>query len=111
MPDFVTVINGQHSSGYWPPKETSTLASCTVSNSVKDSAVRRALAALVKGADFEVVYLTLLAVYILQESFVDREDEWRLIVDKAIFFLIRAGVPKPHKVISQFTLQVKAERR
>ena len=44
------------------------------------------------GTDIETVYLTLLAIYILQESFPDHEDEWQLIVAKAITFLEQAGI-------------------
>jgi len=44
------------------------------------------------GTDIETVYMTLLAIYILQESFPDHEDEWQLIVAKAYSFLDQAGI-------------------
>ena len=47
------------------------------------------------GADAEIVYLTLLAWYILEESFDDDEDQWRLIIGKAKTWLESVGVAKP----------------
>ena len=52
------------------------------------------------------VYLTLLALYILQESFADREDEWKLIAVKAKNWLVSAGVPRPKTYLKMFTLEL-----
>ena len=46
-----------------------------------------ALAGLTLTADIEIVYLTLFAIYILEEAFADREDEWSLIASNAKSFL------------------------
>ena len=59
------------------------------------------------GTDIETVYMTLLAIYILQESFPDHEDEWQLIVAKAISFLEQAGILKPDNLVKQFTILAK----
>ena len=54
----------------------------------------------------DIVYLTLLALYILQESFEDREDEWKLIATKAKNWLASAGVSKPKTYLKMFTLEL-----
>ena len=87
------------------------MASCTEQGSVEDEAVRQAIASInPTGTDIETVYLTLLAIYILQESFPDHEDEWQLIVAKAIAFLEQAGIEKPNNLVKQFTIAVKEEQ-
>ena len=40
----------------------------------------------------EQIYLTLLALFILQECFDDFADEWELIARKAKAFLLSAGI-------------------
>ena len=39
------------------------------------------------GADLTIIYLTLLALYILEEAFRDCEDEWQMIASKARDYL------------------------
>ena len=56
-----------------------------------------------------MVYLTLLAIYILQEGFPNDEDEWTMIVDKAIAFLKQAGLQKPATIVKKFSLVVLEE--
>ena len=78
-----------------------------MSNSTEDAKVRRALSSisLTGGANAEAVYLTLLALYILQECFDDYEDEWELIARKAKTFLQSSGVQKPDNLVKQFTIR------
>ena len=52
------------------------------------------------------VFVTLLAIYLLQEAFGDSEDEWTLLARKAKTYLKSVGVDKPDKLIKKFTLQV-----
>ena len=66
-----------------------------------------ALDSLVQAAIKEQVYVTLLAIYLLDEVFSDKEDEWRLLVRKAKAYLRSAGVEKPDRLIKKFTLQTK----
>lgn len=42
---------------------------------------------LQEGTDSTVIYLTLLALYILAEAYEDYEDEWQMIASKAREFL------------------------
>ena len=51
-----------------------------------------------------MVYLTLLALFILKECFDDYKGEWEMIARKAKNFLRSAGVPKPDTLLRQFTL-------
>ena len=47
---------------------------------------------LIEGADHEVIYLTLLAIYILEEAFSEFEEEWFLIAAKAVSYLEKVGI-------------------
>ena len=42
---------------------------------------------LQEGADSTIIYLTLLALYILAEAYEDYEDEWQMIASKAREYL------------------------
>jgi hypothetical protein len=50
--------------------------------------------------------VTLLAIHVLTEVFADKEDEWTLLVQKAKAFLKIAGIAKPEKIFSRFTLEL-----
>ena len=78
-------------------------------NTIEDAGVRQALSqvTLSSGANSELVYLTLLALFILEECFDDCEDEWELIARKAKTFLQSAGVQKPVNFVRLFTLTTK----
>ena len=93
-PSFDTVIQGQSTNGSWDSSKASILARCIAGNTIEDAGVRQALSqvTLSSGAESELVYLTLLALFILQECFDDCEDEWELIARKAKTFLQSAGV-------------------
>ena len=67
------------------------LARCIMGNTTEDAGVRQALKHL-RIKTTEQVYLTLLALFILQECFDDYEDEWDMIARKAKTFLQSAGV-------------------
>ena len=60
-------------------------------------------------ADRDSVYLTLLAIYILEEGFPNDEDEWTLILDKAIAYLQLAGLQRPESIVKKFSLVVLEE--
>ena len=59
------------------------------------------------GTDAEIVYLTLLAWYILEEAFDDDEAQWRLIVAKTKTWLQSVGIAKPANLVKLFTLILK----
>ena len=108
-PSFDTVIQGQSTNGSWDSSKASILARCIAGNTIEDAGVRQALSqvTLSSGAESELVYLTLLALFILQECFDDYEDEWELIARKAKTFLQSSGVSKPDNFVRQFTLTTK----
>ena len=57
---------------------------------------------------FEKIYLTLLALYLLEESYADKEDEWQMIAKKAKTFLEQTGgISKPNTLIRKFTLTAR----
>ena len=106
-PSFQDFLRGQASAGNWTAESRDTLLAF-IDGDQDDPAVKSELAKFTLSADADtVVYLTLLAIYILEEAFADREDEWQLIVTKAKKFLERAGVQKPANVVKKFTLTVQ----
>ena len=56
--------------------------------------------------DVQLVYLTLVALFVLSEEFEDRENEWRLIAKKGKDYLKSVGVQKPDALVKQFTLKI-----
>ena len=77
-PAFSTFIGGATSDGFWPSSESATFLACVEGQDISDAKVREAVGqlSLAGGADSETVYLTLLAVFILEEIYGDNEDEW-----------------------------------
>ena len=84
------------------------LANCIADDSIECAKVREALASvsLSDGCDAEAVYLTLLALFILDEAFTDQEDEWQLIASKARKWLTGVGVPKPATLVRKFKFKM-----
>ena len=107
-PDFSTLISGQTSNGAWSLESQKTLASCIADGeNFTDQKIYRALDQFDLKADRQVIYLTLLAWYILQESFAELEDEWQLIVSKAKKWLESVGVSKPANIVKKFSLSLR----
>jgi hypothetical protein len=50
------------------------------------------------------IWLTILALYILQKKFGSKEDEWQLIAGKARGFLKANGIPKPETIVKALRL-------
>jgi len=61
--------------------------------------------ALAQDSDLETIYVTLVAIYVLQEAFEHKSNEWALLVRKAKTYLKQVGVSKPEKLLNLFTLQ------
>jgi hypothetical protein len=50
------------------------------------------------------IWITLLAIYVFESRFEDREEEWQLIVQKARQFLkTAAGIAKPEALLKQLS--------
>ena len=62
--------------------------------------------ALAHVSDIETVYVTILALYILEEAFGDFEDQWQMIASKARKWLETAGVKKPSTLARKFKFRV-----
>lgn len=61
------------------------------------------------GESLEIAYLTLLAIFILEEAFDENEDEWRLIARKAKEYLQQVGIEKPLNLARSFNLLPKLQ--
>ena len=62
-----------------------------------------------QGKVLETAFLTLLALFILEEAFLDNEDEWQMIAKKAKTYLEQAGVDKPNTLMRKFSLIAKLD--
>ena len=108
-PVFKDFISCFSSMGFWQPSKREDLAACVEGDSFNDITVRETLQmmSLSGEVDMEVVYMTLLAWYTLEESFADEEDQWQLIGDKIETWLESVGVESPNSVKDQFTLTLR----
>ena len=57
------------------------------------------LAAVTDLGQKEMVWATLLALYVLQKAYADKEGEWQLIATKAKKYLKANGIPKPDNIL------------
>ena len=107
-PSFYNVISVQHNTGYWDADKAPYLAGCFKDGQTEDASVRQALNALTESltadTDKEILYVTLLAIFVLTEVFAEFEDQWTLLVRKAKTYLKKAGVIKPEKLVHLFNL-------
>ena len=100
-PAFNDFIKMQASSGYWETYSRNTLALCIEGGSTVDDAVLQALRELglqdAEGDLLEKIYLTLLALYLLEEAYADEQDQWQMIARKAKTYLEQTGgISKPN---------------
>lgn len=94
----------QSTTGCWDSKSLQVFA-IFFAGGAEDRDVRSALNTLGLNQP-DIVYVTLLAIYLLQEAFGDREDEWTLLSKKATTWLKNAGIAKPQQLINKFALQL-----
>lgn len=73
-PAFDDFIKMQSSEGFWDATSRAMLESCIEGGLTDDSVVLSALNEL--GITDISVYLTLLALFILEEAYTDNEEEW-----------------------------------
>lgn len=102
-PSFDQVVAKQSTTGYWEPSSASFFAPFFAQGATSDGAVKAAVDALGLMKP-DTAYATLLAIYVLQEAFSDREDEWALLSQKAFSWLKSTGVAKPHQLLNKFSL-------
>jgi len=63
-----------------------------------------------QGDALESAYLTLLALFILEDCFAENEDEWELIARKAKEYLQQvSGIQKPQTLFRKFSLLTRQE--
>ena len=105
-PSFDSVIALQSSDGNWSASAREVLARCIDGGAVEDPAVRQALSTCLAGSNqaIDEAYFTLLALFILEEAFPDKEKEWQLIADKARSYLEQAGVTNVQALVRKFSL-------
>ena len=64
-----------------------------------DAEKASALAAVTDSSQLDLAWATLLALFVLQTKFADRESEWQLIATKAKKYLKSMGLAKPEAII------------
>ena len=103
VPSFKDVIQQQHIDGYWKDSAESILSQFFMGKTIIDAAVLDEI----NKADIENVIranLTLVALYILQEEFEGREEEWKLIAKKGKEYLKSVGIQNPDALVRKFKL-------
>ena len=55
----------------------------------------------------ERIWLSLLALYVFYNKYEDREDEWKLIVQKGKTFLKQNGIAKPEALLKTLQEELK----
>ena len=110
-PTFEAVIEFQASSGYWDSTAEDTLASCITGGEISDQAIKQTLIDQgIEGETLENAYVTLLALFLLQEAFFAKKSEWSLIARKAKEYLQRdCGIQKPLSLVKKFQFAIKPE--
>lgn len=105
------MIKGQASSGFWEASSRDILAQCIEGEQIEDQTVREALEQLgLQDEALNTAYLTLLALFILEEAFIEHEEEWQLIMRKAEEYLEQvSGIAKPLSLARKFTLLPKLD--
>ena len=98
----------QTSTGYWSKADAVvSFFSCEVVGVHDELAeeVRGLLGS--NGGVFEEVWLTLLALFVLQNKFKHKQQEWTLIASKAKAFLKQQGLQKPDNFVKKITYPLK----
>lgn len=110
LPAFNSIIFKQSTDGFWKEDVRSILNECFENANATQSEVRSAIQActLSNGVELETVYLTLLAIHILQECYEDNRGEWNMIVQKARTWLVQVGVAKPNNLLKKFTMATRS---
>jgi hypothetical protein len=83
------IINGQSSAGYWTSRDLVV----GLASGLSEEKLREAVGKLGTTA-IDIVVFTLMALWILEQSFEDQEDEWQMIAAKAKTFLKTHGINK-----------------
>ena len=76
---------------------------------IRDQGVLESLAkeALKEGADIETIYVTLLAIIILEKAYVSEASEAAMIIANAKTYCKKAGVRNPNAILKKFTLPLR----
>ena len=98
------LILGQSSStGAWSDKS---LVLSFFKDALAVESQRNDIESLVTGSDNELVWLTILALFILSKKFPEKESEWQLIANKAKTFIKAQGIPKPDTVVKSLKFEI-----
>lgn len=103
-PTYDQLISWQSSAGNWQESLESKFKQFISNGSLKDQNFEKKFPEI-KGT----IFLTLLALYIIEELFSHMEAESEMIVRKAKMYLIQNGVEKPDNIIKQFNLELKVD--
>ena len=98
-PSFEELTSQMNTRGYWSESANDTLRMYFVGQNIDDANLRKAMDAQQWAAQLpcnqQCIFLTILALFVLKEVFVDREDEWQLLAQKAKNLLRECGIKRP----------------
>jgi len=85
------------------------LARVIASENIRDKTVLDSLAkeALAEGADIETIYVTLLAIIILEKVYISEAKEAKMIIANAKSYCKKAGVRNPNAILKKFSLPLR----
>ena len=85
-------------------------ANIVASENIRDPNVLAAIeaASLKAGADAELVYVTLLAVHILESVYKSEASEAVMIIAKAKTYCKQSGIRNPNAILKKFELPLRA---
>jgi len=101
----------QHSSGFWPETCIGDIQAFFKADVNSSNISEKKLLSLeiLNDSEIDKAWMTILALFILENVFGDREDEWLMIAQKAKTYLASIGLQKAATVCDQITLELDEE--
>ena len=109
-PTFETLISFQLSDGKWNKECEGVLKDFFTDSNIQDAVIDAVLSqAKSEGssADPQMIHYTLIALYILRETFDMKKEEWQMLAKKAKEWLKSVKVPNADKHIKKLSLSLK----
>ena len=108
-PQFDQIIEAQTSEGNWKVQSLSLFENLVASQDLKDLDLLKALKLdqYKQIADIESVYVTLLAIYILEKVYASEASEAAMIIANGKTYCKNAGVRNPNAILKKFTFLLR----
>ena len=102
-PSFEQLTSHINMKGHWNENVEDTLKKYFINQDINDNNLKAEIGKIKVNkaipCNLHSVYLTILALFVLKEVFVDREEEWQLLAQKAKTLLRNCGITKPEGLL------------